>query len=395
MTNWNDLPVKNYDFEAPLGAYGQIRPHYALLARLHSFLRDYGAELAECDVALPALRPQGKDDLATLRWSVRSDGARGFLFVNNHERGRTLPAHRDVRFAVNFASGSALTLPSQPISIPSGARFIWPLNLPLAPDATLAWATVQPLARTTHGSRVTHYFFAQPGVAIELALRATKIAPREGITTEQRDGLTLLHVDSASRRTVCTINDSIDLVVLAPEDSLQVRRTADGGVSFAVPPEVATTVLRAESIRAADAARTIALGLAKQPVAAAPVDRDFAQAALWRIKLPESAVANDQTILRLHYRGDVARVRIGGALITDDFYHGAPLEIGLHRHRTALAAANHELEIAILPLRRDAVEGPRPLIYLAPEHRPDFSRASEVAELLSAELAAPIFPTAR
>ncbi len=32
---WNDLPEKNYDFQAPLGAAGQLRPHYHRLRRLH------------------------------------------------------------------------------------------------------------------------------------------------------------------------------------------------------------------------------------------------------------------------------------------------------------------------------------------------------------------------
>ena len=33
----NDMPVKNYDFQAPLGEYGQIRPQYHWLRRLHLF----------------------------------------------------------------------------------------------------------------------------------------------------------------------------------------------------------------------------------------------------------------------------------------------------------------------------------------------------------------------
>ena len=43
---WNDLPVKNYDFQTALGEYGQIRPQYHLLRRLHLFLHEWGAQLA-------------------------------------------------------------------------------------------------------------------------------------------------------------------------------------------------------------------------------------------------------------------------------------------------------------------------------------------------------------
>ncbi len=41
-----DMPVKNYDFQAPLGEYGQLRPQYHWLRRLHLFLHDYGNALA-------------------------------------------------------------------------------------------------------------------------------------------------------------------------------------------------------------------------------------------------------------------------------------------------------------------------------------------------------------
>ena len=40
-TNYNDMPVKNYDFQAPLGEFGQKNPHYYMLRPLHLFMHDY------------------------------------------------------------------------------------------------------------------------------------------------------------------------------------------------------------------------------------------------------------------------------------------------------------------------------------------------------------------
>ena len=67
-TNYNDLPVKDYDYQAPLGQYGQIRPHYHLLRRLHLFLHDFGERLAGMPAVLPDSIPQGREDVSTLRW---------------------------------------------------------------------------------------------------------------------------------------------------------------------------------------------------------------------------------------------------------------------------------------------------------------------------------------
>ena len=39
--NYNDMPVKTYDFQAPLGEFGQKNAHYFMLRKLHLFMHDY------------------------------------------------------------------------------------------------------------------------------------------------------------------------------------------------------------------------------------------------------------------------------------------------------------------------------------------------------------------
>ena len=42
----NPMPFKDYDFQAPLGAGGEVREHYYLLREQHLFLQDFGPALA-------------------------------------------------------------------------------------------------------------------------------------------------------------------------------------------------------------------------------------------------------------------------------------------------------------------------------------------------------------
>jgi hypothetical protein len=93
-----------------------------------------------------------------------------------------------------------------------------------------------------------------------------------------------------------------------------------------------------------------------------PADSAFAHAAAWKIHVPQT----DHTLISLDYVGDIARVYVGDHLLTDDFYHGAPLEIGLWR-------SGPDLELQVLPLRGDAP------IYLAPGAR--IRAEAEMAEL--------------
>jgi hypothetical protein len=165
---WNDMPVKNYDFQGPLGQYGQIREQYHLLRRLHLFLHEWGSRLAGMPATMPDQRPHGKDDVDTLRWSVRSDGQSGFVFVNNYQRLLAMPPKKDVQFTIQLPSGS-LTFPQKPVTIPSNACLIWPFNLDLGHGVHLAWATAQPLTAIDEGNVHTVFFAETEGIPAQFA----------------------------------------------------------------------------------------------------------------------------------------------------------------------------------------------------------------------------------
>ena len=80
----NDLPVCTYDFQAPLGEFGQPYPQYYMLRPLHLFMQDFGETLAPMEASFPAPQDlkRGQDD--ALRWAVRSLGDSGFIFINNY-----------------------------------------------------------------------------------------------------------------------------------------------------------------------------------------------------------------------------------------------------------------------------------------------------------------------
>jgi hypothetical protein len=380
MTNWNDMPVKNYDFQAPLGQYGQVRPQYRMLRRLHLFLHSFGAGLTGMDTFLPAMRPTGKEDYSTLRWAVRSNGRAGFVFVNNYERSAKLPEKNNVQFAITLADGSTLTFPEAPVTVAAAERFLWPFNLDLGHGLTLAWATAQPLCVTTDPTGSTYYFAQTGSIPAQFAIRAAN-GTQTLIAGRPNDAHIPIETPAGED------GHKVKIIVLNEADSLALAQNArTGAIHFDAPvPEIAPRPVPFESVRTAGPARKIPLGRISEPVAVEPSDADFEQAAVWKIKLPEGFdPAAADTLLRIHYVGDVARVYLGGRLINDDFYNGAPLEIGLRRYAGELK--NTELTIAILPLRRDAITGAKPLIFLPATAQPDFAGKDSVVRLDAAEI---------
>lgn len=172
-----DVPVKSYDFQAPLGEFGQERESFRKLKVFQYFLNDFGAELAPMMVHAPETLPKNPADFSVPRASIRSRGESGFIFLNNYVRGYSMPSRPAAQFEIRLPDG-VLKVPRRPVEIPSGAYFIWPFNLRMA-DITLRYSTAQLFTRLTAASDAsgitTYYFAAVPGIAPEFAFDAQGI----------------------------------------------------------------------------------------------------------------------------------------------------------------------------------------------------------------------------
>ncbi len=169
----NDLPIKSYDFQAPLGEFGQERTSLRKLKVFNYFINDFGAELAPMVVHAPAATPADPTDLSVPRASVRSRGDSGFIFFNNYVRGYAMPARAAMQFEISLPAGT-LNVPRHPVDLPSGAYFIWPFNLHLG-SVNLRYATAQLFTRIENGGVSTIYFEAQPQIPVEFAFDASNL----------------------------------------------------------------------------------------------------------------------------------------------------------------------------------------------------------------------------
>ena len=369
----NDLPVKSYDFNAPIGEFGQINPQYYWLRRLHLFLHDFGALLAQMPATIPDLSPTNKNDFTTLRWSVRSDGNSGFVFVNNYQRLQPLPAKENVQFKLNL-SGQEFIFPTKPVTIPADEFFFWPFNLDLG-GAKLIYATAQPICKTDDGKVQTFYFAETPGVKAEFTFDAQNLVGRASSPAvfenvkPSRDAAFKLKIKSGGE---------IHIVLLSEADSLTLRKADAGHVVYEKQSEITTEKVKTELLQPAGPAREISLSSGKSHIALAPNDSDFTNAAIWKITLPTKLDLSLHPILRIQYLGDVARLTLNGKLIADNFYAGREFDLGLNRYAPEIFSGDLRLEI--LPLRKDVP------IFLEPKARLDFGTNETLVKLQSAEI---------
>ena len=302
-TNYNDLPVKTYDFQAPLNEFGQKNPQYYLLRKLHLFMQDWGSILATMEAGFPCKQDISKGDDSFLRWSYRSRNGSGFIFVNNYERLQNLSTKRNVKLE---ACGVRLPL----LNIPAGCICIFPVNI----DG-IKYATAQLVAK-----REGKIYLEQiKGIPTTLAVgdKVLRNLKAKGLETPVYKNYYLLTSEQAGR--------------LFLEEEAR--------------PDIAINVPVFNKIKEAGPFRTITIGVNK--VAEEPTDEDFDEAAVYTVNLPETS--REGNLLNIDYRGDVARLYVDGKLLDDNFYNGRPFQYALWR----LPEGCTQLEIRILPLQKD------------------------------------------
>ena len=162
-----DVPTKSYDFQAPLGEFGEERESLRKLKLVNYFLNDFGDQLAPMIPHPPSKLPKTPADLSVPRLSIRSSGERGFVFVNNYVRGAVMPSRPSFQLKISLPD-STLLLPEQPVDLPTGSYFVWPFNLQLG-DAHLRYSTAQLFTRLSNPTGSTFVFFCLSGIRCEFS----------------------------------------------------------------------------------------------------------------------------------------------------------------------------------------------------------------------------------
>lgn len=350
--NEAQVPKRSYDYQAALGEFGQVRESYRRLKAIHYFLASFGDRLAPLETVLPEGASQiDPRDLYTLRFAVRTDGKRGFLFINNFQDHRLMPekkqeeivlrtAGEDFRFEIGMASEENAILP-----------FHFDLD-----GILLKQANAQPVLRTVNGGRATYVFMIPDG--IDGAFRfedGAKVSGGRDFFTVSKDG------------------KETDVLVIGRENANRMYLLKNGGLLFTDGAllEDEQGKLRLETTQAENTVQTYPAGLLSDSAAVRkenggcfgvyqinaqareiPVTAELAAPHRWVVKVPEDALDRlKDARLQIDYAGDIGMLFLGNEMISDNFCNGDTWEYGLMDVKGRLQTP---LVLNIAPLRQGA-----------------------------------------
>ncbi|WP_144171243.1 beta-galactosidase [Bifidobacterium catenulatum] len=350
--NEGQVPKRSYDFQAPLGEFGQMRESFQRLRTLHEFVKAFGLEFAGMPVSLQ----DGQDridpsDRATLRYAVRSDGERGFVFINNFQDHVRVPSRHGERIDVTTAAGECIQFDG--IGLARDENCILPFNMDLD-GVRLICANLQPITvLRPQGRPFRTFVFLKPDGMDKPTFRF--------------EGLPDITVGKADFERF-TIRGTVEIICVTRK--LARRMTVlDGGLAFV---DDDNTLLymddgewMLETRHAENGIATYPQGLLDIPRSVEPVDVDARLKRLHadrcEIILPDGMgqlLHNRRKVadilLNIEYQGDIGWLFCGDDLISDNFCNGGTWQVGLRDYADAIDAADGRLTLVITPMRRDS-----------------------------------------
>lgn len=381
--NESQVPKLSYDYQAPIGEYGQKRPSYDRLKRIHLFVEEWGEKLCHMKTFLSS---QGENmnpsDVDTLRFAVRYDGTSGFVFLNNYQDHVPLKAKKGCTISIWMKEEE---IKISDISLAAGENAILPLGMDMM-GLRLKYATVQPLTIVRGEDDVTYFFFSPEGLAPRYVFDAETVNGVEGEYRREEKDKTIEIYPKQNEIDVFIvkgIKSKIRVVTLTAKESLNFYKIKLAERQFAVL--TAGTLLqegktlRIESEREKESIvfwpevklelnkdkdqsqdhdevnTSLVMGIFKgflldKKKKELPVEVRQIGPSRYTIKVPDHYMEGiKELILAIQYRGDIAHLFIDGDMIADNFCNGRQWETGLRLFENRLAG--ERITLLITPLK--------------------------------------------
>lgn len=351
--NEGQVPKISYDYQAALGEFGQVRESYRRLKNIHYFVAAFQDKLCRLKTVLPqeasCIDPK---DMETLRYAVRTDGERGFLFINNYQDHMDMPDRENEQITLHLKEEDI----TFDFGIAGDENAILPFHFDMD-GIDLVSATAQVMTRLVSDGRITYVFFTPKGMRGRFLFgKGTVINGKDTGYYECGEGnAELFHVQ----------NDSVEIDVLVVDRPLadQMYLVSGGRLMFSagalLEDENGIRVETTETVNevlvypaAADSESDGIFGHYRFETEERCIEPVVKQVADLRytIELPHNFMNGIKDArLQIDYSGDIGHLFLNGRMINDNFANQATWEIGLKDFAEELE--NTPLTLYITPLK--------------------------------------------
>ena len=381
--NEGQVPQRTYDFQSPVGEYGQIRTSFYRLRILHFFCKMFQAELTRSVTVIPLEEKDPvPDDPRHLRWCVKIDGESGFVFINNFQDHFHLPERSNECIVLSLPSE---TLHFPAFSLACGENAVLPFNLHMD-GLLLKSCTAQPVGKIKNGDEF-HWFFMSPaGMQPVFIWDAYNTAAAEGCPSEEKGRFLVCRPCESHTFSVNSDAGKIYVTVLSREDALKFSILSDHKTNIAVlsdapvlqdgdrtfieitddpinvmtyPPHkivlqtVGSDIVSSLSVKKAEKDIFSGFQIRRLCRLSEGPTINKIHSGKYTVFFPDHVFAGHKTVLlRIWYSGDVGQAFAGNIMISDNYSNGNPWDIRVDCLKEALCG--EPMTLIIVPDKEDA-----------------------------------------
>lgn len=347
-------PKISYDYQAAIGEYGQLRPSFYRLKALHTFASNYSDFLCRLVTVLPEGAEDIKpEDIETLRYSVRTDGKSGFVFLNNYQDHVTCKDKEGERICLETKDGK---IEISEISLAAGEEAILPFGLDVE-GIRLVYAKAQPLSIVRENGKTVYFFFALDGMNAEYAWDGKTVNALNGRETQEEEIRIVPEKGKMSSYTISGKYGDVEIVTLTREQSLQFYEIQREGkkttVLCNVPFMYDGEKIHLENAEEKSTVKLMMYPAAELKYAGENTNISKVQEGIFKgvqfsetipseelkiqkcgpyrytFHIPENYEEYKDARIQISYTGDIGYVFIDGDMVSDNFCNEAVWEIGL------------------------------------------------------------------
>ncbi len=199
FTEGSGLHNKSYDYQAPIGEFGNVSSGFYPLKRINYFLKSYSHDLAPLYPILPTTNDSIKaTNTKTLRYSVRSDGNKGYLFMHNFQDHLVMNDLQGLKIDIATKSGVISFPETGTFTLKAGSSAIFPFHVNYD-GVEIRLATVQPFCSFTNKNKHYNVMTLVDGIAPEIVFKGKVKINGSGIKTSIRKGNTVVSFTTQKR----------------------------------------------------------------------------------------------------------------------------------------------------------------------------------------------------
>lgn len=362
--NEGQVPKISYDYQAALGEFGQVRESYRRLKSIHYFLNAFGETFCGLQTVLPEGASQiDPSDMETLRYAVRTDGKRGFLFINNYQDHRQMPDRKGESVSVKLKEETLEFV----IDIAGDENAILPFHFDLD-GIDLVQACAQPITKLETAEGNTYVFFVPDGMkgSFQFEEGASVNGGSKEFTCDENAEVSVFTVTKGdvSCRVLVLSREMANRMyrlenrlvfteeALLEKDGSLILETRNAENTVCCYP--ADALADCKNVEREESENKI-LGVYHFAVEKRELSVETEQTAATRyqITIPEDFLEGcSDAVLQISYSGDIGHAFIDGKMINDNFANGAVWEIGLKDFADRLKGK--KITIYITPLKKGA-----------------------------------------